>query len=204
LAALAIGRRDARLLAVRELTLGPSLTGVAECPNCRERLEFGVTASDLDADELTEPVPAERTLEVDGFRLRFRMPTSLDLAAVARCEDVKTARDRLLQRCVLEVSRGGDETTADTLPESAIEALDVALEESDPLGNIQLVFDCPQCHHHWSATLDVAVFFWTEISGWAMRLMSEVHGLARAYGWSEADILVMSPARRQYYLEMVS
>jgi hypothetical protein len=31
-----------------------------------------------------------------------------------------------------------------------------------------------------------------------------VHSLASAYGWSEAEIVRMSPMRRQRYLELVS
>jgi hypothetical protein len=32
----------------------------------------------------------------------------------------------------------------------------------------------------------------------------EVHVLARAYGWHEADIINMHPHRRRFYLEKVS
>jgi len=52
-------------------------------------------------------------------------------------------------------------------------------------------------------TFDIASFFWAEICVQAKRLLREVHTLARAYGWREMDILSMSPARRQFYLEMV-
>jgi hypothetical protein len=51
---------------------------------------------------------------------------------------------------------------------------------------------------------DIGAFLWEEIAAQARRLLREVHTLARAYGWREADILVMSAARRQAYLEMVS
>jgi len=33
--------------------------------------------------------------------------------------------------------------------------------------------------------------------------LSDVHTLARAYGWRERDILTLSPTRRQFYLNMV-
>jgi hypothetical protein len=46
-------------------------------------------------------------------------------------------------------------------------------------------------------------FFWKEIAAHAKRLLREVHILAAAYKWREADILAMNPNRRQYYLEMV-
>src|SRR5215204_6554358 len=47
LAALSVGQRDARLLALRERTSGPRLNGFAECPQCLERLEFDVAVADL-------------------------------------------------------------------------------------------------------------------------------------------------------------
>jgi hypothetical protein len=28
-----------------------------------------------------------------------------------------------------------------------------------------------------------------------------VHALARSYGWTEADVLAISPTRRRFYLE---
>jgi hypothetical protein len=38
----------------------------------------------------------------------------------------------------------------------------------------------------------------------AQRLLMEVHLLARAYSWRESDILAMSPARRNAYLQQVA
>ena len=45
--ALCIGERDARILALRALTLGPQLDCFAECPRCRERLQFALPAAPL-------------------------------------------------------------------------------------------------------------------------------------------------------------
>jgi hypothetical protein len=36
----------------------------------------------------------------------------------------------------------------------------------------------------------------------ARALLAEVHSLARAYGWTEPEILALSPQRRAAYLEM--
>jgi hypothetical protein len=46
-------------------------------------------------------------------------------------------------------------------------------------------------------------FFWKEINHWANRILREVHLLASTYGWSEADILALTPTRRQWYLALV-
>jgi hypothetical protein len=35
-------------------------------------------------------------------------------------------------------------------------------------------------------------------------LLREIEALARAYGWSEREILDLSPQRRHTYLELVS
>jgi len=43
----------------------------------------------------------------------------------------------------------------------------------------------------------------TELGAVARDLLGQVHALAFAYKWREADILQMSPARRQLYLQMV-
>jgi hypothetical protein len=50
---------------------------------------------------------------------------------------------------------------------------------------------------------DAGSFFWSELGAWARRLLHEIHSLARAYGWSESEILTLSPARRQAYLELI-
>ena len=61
---------------------------------------------------------------------------------------------------------------------------------------------CPECGHRWHATFDIVSFFWSEIDAWAYRTLHQVHRLASAYGWREADILAMSPWRRQFYLSL--
>jgi hypothetical protein len=63
---------------------------------------------------------------------------------------------------------------------------------------------CPQCAHQWQAPLDIVSFLWSEVHAWAIRLLREIHELASAYGWSEAEILALSPWRRRAYLELVN
>ena len=63
---------------------------------------------------------------------------------------------------------------------------------------------CPDCGHGWNVELDVAAFAWREIEILAERLLQHVDVLARRYGWSEQEILTLSPARRRFYLELAS
>jgi hypothetical protein len=204
LAALSIGQRDVLLLALRELAFGPRLDGFAECPECCERLEFTVNVADLRTADSAEPTEAELTLAVEGFDVRFRLPDSLDLAAVAHCDDVGVARDLLVKRCMLHARQGEVEIAVGAVPETVITALAAHVVERDPLSEVQLDLHCPECGHGWPMLLDIVSFFWAEISAQAKRLLHDVHTVARAYGWREADILCMSARRRQLYLEMVT
>ena len=200
LAALSVGQRDARLLSLRERTSGPRLNCFAECPQCAERLEFDVAVADLRV--AAEPDEGARELVAENFVLRFRLPDSRDLAAAAGCRDQSAGRDLLVQRCVLQASRDGVPIACSELPAGVISALAQRMVECDPQAEVLLDLRCPECAHRWQVLLDIASFFWTELSAQARRLLNEVRSLALVYGWREADILAMSARRRQYYLEM--
>lgn len=203
LAALSVGQRDARLLALRERTCGPRLICLAECPRCAQRLEFEVAASDLRA---AEPDGAEDTREfvAEGVALRFRLPDSHDLASILGLRDPAAARGLLVRRCVLRACRDGTPVEVGELPSSVVAGLAERISECDPQAEVLLALRCPECEHAWQALFDIVSFFWAELAARATRLLREVHDLARAYGWSEADILGMSARRRRFYLEMTA
>jgi hypothetical protein len=50
---------------------------------------------------------------------------------------------------------------------------------------------------------DIVSFLWREIASAAQRLLQEVHLLASVYSWHEANILSMSPQRRNAYLQLI-
>jgi hypothetical protein len=196
---LTVGQRNSRLLSLRENTLGPTLKGFAECPQCGTALEFSV---DVAALLQPEPVAQAHSLQMGDISLRFRPLNSLDLAAIIGLVDVSAARLRLIERCLLEAAQGGRALAAAELPESVLSALVDALAECDPQAEMRFQLTCAACGNRWSALFDIVSFFWTELNARAERLMAEVHTLARAYGWREADILEMSEARRHTYLEL--
>ena len=61
---------------------------------------------------------------------------------------------------------------------------------------------CTACGEKWEVAFDPSSFLAEELGAEARRAMAEVASLARAYGWSEREILAMSAARRQGYLEL--
>jgi T4 bacteriophage base plate protein len=204
LLALSIGQRDACLLTLHEATFGVRLESFVECPACQERLEFTLNVTDIRVTDEREGATSEQQALIDGYEVRFRLPNSRDLITIARLLDVKQARSTLVERCIIEAKRDGETVVLSKLPESVIVGLAEQMACLDPQAEVQLNLSCPACGHRWSLLFDIVSFLWTEIGGQAKRLLHNVHILARAYGWREADILSMSAVRRQYYLEMVT
>jgi hypothetical protein len=216
LASLSIGQRDAELLRLRQALWGPRMAAVAVCPACQERLDLAVDIRDLlsmansaadsaaNSDEAGARSQAgEISLTQGDFRVAFRIPTTEDVLAAEEEEDVEAARSLILERCVLAAEQVGAHVSALELPAEVVGGIAERMAEADPLADIQLKIDCPSCQHRWSAAFDIVSFLWKEIEAWARRILSEVHTLASAYGWREAEILAMSAVRRQSYLEMV-
>jgi len=196
LADLAIGARDARLLRLRTLILGADADGFAECPECGERVEFPFDTATIAHSDNVAATAGE--IEVDGTRVQFRLPTSRDLAEVVTAPDEAQALRRLIERCGIEPGSPNE------LPNEIVEALSQAILEADPQAEIIISLSCPDCGRYWELLFDIAHFFWNEISAQAQRLLREIDALARAYGWTEREILSLPAQRRQTYLELVA
>ena len=196
LAGLTIGERDMQLLRLRMVTFGGSAGGSSECPQCGERVEFSLDTRTLaDAGAFAE---AAREIEVNGTSVRFRLPTSRDLAEVVTASDPSRSVRRLIDRCVIEPRLRGE------LSDDAVETISQAMAKADPQAEIIISLGCPNCGKHWELIFDIAHFFWNEIAAQAQRLVYEIDALARAYGWTEREILALPVQRRRTYLEMLA
>jgi hypothetical protein len=204
LAALGIGERDWRLLGLREKVFGPHIAAVTVCPGCGQRLEIAMQVADVRVPEPPD-VPVEGTaLSVQDYEVCFRLPTAADLDAIGAETDLGEARNALLRRCLMSArDGGGDAVPVERLPEGVLSAVVTRMAEVDPQANVQLALACPSCQQKWASAFDIGRFFWAELDAWAQRLLRQVHALALAYGWREADIVAMSPLRRQMYLELI-
>ncbi|MEU9852391.1 hypothetical protein [Streptomyces sp. NPDC047974] len=191
------------LLELRCGAFGDAFPCTTDCPACGDSLDVTVAADELrpaaTGGRTGEAVaaPATATLTTGGFTLSYRALTGRDLRSVD--PTAPGARRTLVRRCVLSVS-----PPVDDLPDDVLDALAPRLAELDPGADTVLTLDCPQCEHRWEAALDIADHVWSDVSGYARGILHDVHALARAYGWSEADVLSVSPARRQFYLEVSS
>jgi hypothetical protein len=203
LANLSIGQRDGYLLQLRELTLGSQLDSFAECPKCSEPLEFQLRVGDL-LLESPKAIEESGCCCVEDWEIQFRRLTSRDLATILGCATVQSAQQQLVQQCVQQVHYQGQLRSISEFPSALLVPLSEQLAAADPQAELLLDLTCPACGHDWQILFDIVTFFWAELHAQAKRLLGEVHTLALAYGWREADILGMSSMRRQLYLDRVS
>ena len=202
LARLPVGERDARLLELRKRTFGSQLSALAVCPACGELVQADFETGQLCPTTLPVGRPAE--VRHDGFCARFRLPDSNDLEAAARAPDVAATRYVLMERCIIEPrASDGAPVAVHELSSAFVAAFSREVAAADPQVEVELALNCPGCRHAWRELFDIAAFFWAELQACARRLLHEVHELAAAYGWTEKEILALTPARRAAYLGWV-
>jgi hypothetical protein len=222
LTGLTVGQRDGLLLTLREWTFGPHMTALAACPQCRERVELGFETGMITSSALEEFLDHEKGREVHSLQVsstegetldvRFRLPAAADMLAMAEAgpslPEPEGGQLWLLKRCLVSAEQGGQAVTMERLGDAArtslVEAVSTRMAELDPQADVQLSLTCPACGHRWLEPFDILSYFWSEIQRWAQQMLVAIHTLARAYGWREADVLALSPRRRQFYLEMVA
>lgn len=202
LADLPIGSLNALLLLVYRQLFGNTLACLANCPDCGEGIEFSISAKDMQTKSgAGKKVPA--VVDESGYQIEFQLPNSRDLAAIVRSNSVSSGRNEILKRCIIKATSNDNDVNPAVLPEQVVEKISRKIAECDPLADIQLNMNCPACSHTWQSSLNIVSFLWEKITFAAKRLLYEIHTLASAYGWSESEILSLSPLRRQHYMEMV-
>jgi len=205
LAGLTIGKRDARLIALRERLFGAQLISLTDCPGCSERLELVFNVLDIRTPPGPEP---DATLSVSrsGYELELRLPNSLDLLELTGCSTTAEMRAKLFEQCVRHIKHQGRTKTAEHLKEMPLEVVELAIErisEADPQADVEVNLLCPSCQHGWQTSFDIVSYLWSELHACGTQLLREVHLLASSYGWRESDILSMSQWRRRCYLELL-
>ena len=196
-----LGRLHAATLDFHAALVGRQLEAVATCPACASLIEFALDGDALRELDLNRQAAAgELALMTDAgeWRVRWRAPTAGDVAVVAGRPDAASA---LLALCC-DVTGPHAEGAGDA-PAELRERIETELADADPLAELTVGLACPECGAVFDADVDPIAFVWREVEVRAGRLLREVDVLARAYGWTEAEVLALSDQRRTAYLEIV-
>ena len=182
-----LGHLHAAALGFHTALAGPRLEAVVTCPACASAVEFALDADSLRglsgtaaSGDLTVPTQA------GAWRVRWRVPTAGDLAEVAGRTD---AAATLLARCCDVTGPSGEDATL--APVEVVEHIEAALAAADPLAEVTVGLDCPECGALFDADVDPIAFVWHEVESRARRVLREV------------DVLALPEQRRAAYLEIV-
>lgn len=180
-----LGRRHRRLIALHEHWIDRPIEAHVACPACGTANEFVLPLAAMKA--VADPPRGAQVTVADQV---FRLPTMDDLAAVGPDPAA------LAQRCALAP---GAPVDADTLA-----ALGEAFDRIDPLARLAIDSACAECGGAVHAEVDLAEFVAAELTRFTDLLLRDIDVIAGAYGWSEAEILALPPARRARYVAMIA
>lgn len=153
-------------------------TAVAEvtatCPGCEKQLEMS-----LDLREIMLPnLPRNAMVQVGRQKVRLPRPADLDAAS----DD-----DDLLARLGMRRNK---------------KAAEEKLAGSDPLADLEITGNCPECGNAVSSRHDIVAAWLIQLRRRASSLLEEVHLLASRYHWAEHEILNLPESRRRAYIDL--
>jgi hypothetical protein len=186
-----LARRLQALLAVRLADEpGARLPAVLRCAACGERFELEFELAQCVAEVEDGPMPWTAP---DGQALALRLPTAADLQGwrQAAVRDERQLAATLLAPPV------------QALPEDWLAPLAEALAARDPCTALQVQAPCPACSHPHHADIDLEALLLADFAARQRRLLDEVATLARAFHWSEAQILELPAWRRAHYIARI-
>jgi hypothetical protein len=168
-----------------------TLDTLATCPGCGAPVEIAVPLDALPAAPPDGPA-APGAVTVGAATLSYRVPSVADLAAAHACPDADAAEALLVTR-----------TLGPGVDPALLAGAAAAIDGRHPLLAPRVDVRCGACDAGFTAGLDLAEAAWAGLAAAAARLLDEVAYLARAYGWSEAEVLAVPPARRARYRQLV-
>ena len=191
-ASLTVTDRFRLLAAVHAGTFGPDIESTVDCAACDEAITISFSLRDLMADLENGHAILKHVADQPGQYVLdngcvCRVPRGTDELAVLGLPAEQAARE-LLSRCIV---------TGDT--ERDLEAIEEALEELAPAGDIDLVAPCPECGRKNTIRFNIQYYVLAAIRQEKSRLFQEIHQLAKTYRWSLDDILGLPRDERRAY-----
>jgi len=130
-------------------------------------------------------------LTIGGRSVEARPPRDEDMQVAAACGSVAEAHAALVERCA-----------GAGLEAAGMAAVGEALDAADPLLAPAIALTCAACGFDWRLLVDPAALLWHAVDAGARSLAADVADLARAFGWSEVEVVALPASRRRLYLEL--
>jgi len=191
-----VGERTAALLALLRETEGAEVMAIGvQCAaaGCGARMEI-----ELPHEVFAAPAGTRAILRIErdnGDTLSLRRPTGADLRAWRALR--RASREQAVMGILASLTVTGDPRLDDA------ERVATALAEADPLVGFSLFCACPTCGDEAEHDIDLEGVALQRLAARQRALLYDVHTLAMRYGWTEADIFAVAPARRARYLQLI-
>jgi hypothetical protein len=196
-----LDRRRRALAAVAAGTFGDTVAWQTRCTAsaCRQPMELELPLAPFLSDVAQEP--AFECSRQTGDRLIVRLPTGHDQRAwrslAVRPDELPLAMATSLVAAV----NGRPPEAGWQLPADWLDDVETQLAARDSGTVTTVTPKCPTCGAHCTMDLDVESILLELFAREQRQAMDDVHRLARAYHWSEADVLGIPPRRRAAYLQ---
>ena len=192
-----IEKRDAALFHIRKTLFGNQFTNLAHCPQCSQTVEWELSFQQLQIPSILEmPDNVEIAIDIPAYKILVRLPNSNDLLIKDELQ--------ILYSCILNRDNYEDQNFETGLPDLLVQKINEQFNSSCYASNITYQLNCTDCSHEWQGIFDILSYLWKEIDQWAKGFLQQISLLAKAYGWSETEIINMSKNRRNHYLQLIN
>jgi hypothetical protein len=179
---LSRGDADRALAALYAALYGSRVVADARCTDCAARFELRFSLPDLAAGRRPDGSASGNPPAVAVANARLRLPL---------WQDTADSPDALIAALTL----------AGVPPPRAV--AEAALEAADPALELDLAGECPDCGARQAVPFSMAGFLGAALRRDHGFLLREVHMIARAYGWSLAEILSLTRSARQGFVRLI-
>jgi len=186
--------RDRLLAAVYRRGFTDRIESTVACTACGDRFDLNFSLDQLIAS--LESQRSDGGAEADGYvhttdGAVFRLPNGREECLAATLPQ-QEARGLLRKAIVSDSSR----------PVSAAE-LDSLLERAAPLLDLDMDAMCPECARNQRVRFSMQTYLLESLLKERRRLVSDIHRVARAYGWSRREILELPRSERRQHVELI-
>jgi hypothetical protein len=215
---LLVADRRYLLLRLRQLTFGDQVHASLVCPwpDCGERVSISLSLGSVPVKVPPDRAPAYEMVLSEvaapagpaaSREIGFRLPNGADQEELSPwlARNEAMALTLLLARCIQRigaVAPPGDEQLRALSPLARAE-IEARMEELAPQVEQTIEVGCAECGQRFQAPFDVQRLFFGELRTDSDLLYREVHYLAYHYHWGEGEILAMTRAKRQRYIDVL-
>ncbi len=171
--------------------------------SCKELMEIALTMEDITGMHQSAEEGA-CLIPFGGRDYTFRKPTARD--QMEWLKQTYPGEEAAAEAMMRTLHIPGEATRANgEIPTGSqwITAVNEGMKNQDPLVTMEMILFCPACNKENHYEPDLEELTLTKLHKIQQGQLNNIHKLASRYHWSEAQIMALTPSRRNYYLTLI-